>query len=134
MSGHSFDPSEAQTISMNGKVGILFAYQRRLLIDTTPAESAEDYGRLKTHPIDHPDFWEQLQQQSVVPSDVEYLAVPRGRVTFDTQKLMYFVFLDRCIRRQPRLVLQVMDQFILQGSNVEIRSDSHYRCPGCMHP
>lgn len=82
--------------------------------------------------IGHPDFWEQLQQRRDVPSDVEYDEVPRGRVTFDTHKQMYFVFLDRCIRKQSGVVQQIKDQFSLQGSFIEVMGDSHYRCPNCM--
>ena len=92
---------------MDGKVGIIFMRGNDLWIDSTPVRDAVDYGALKTHNQGHPSYWEQLQERHAVPMDEEYDEVPRGRVTYDTRKQVYFLFLDRCIRERPDIVSEI---------------------------
>src|ERR1035438_22450 len=79
------------------EVGIIFIQGNNLWIDSTPVNIAVDYGALKTHEKGHPDYWEELQRRGVVPSDVEYDEVPRGRVTYAPKLGRALLFLDGCI-------------------------------------
>jgi hypothetical protein len=104
-----------------------------VFIDGTTLADAVDYGALKTHEKGHPDFWAELQQKCRVPHDEEYDEVPRGRVTYDTRRQVYLLFLDRCIRNRPETVSKIMEILHLPPSPAtEMLSDSHYQCPACM--
>lgn len=118
---------------MDGKVGIIFMRGGRLSIDGTPVADAVDYGALKTHLKGHPDYRAELQTHGAVPLDEEYDEVPRGRVTYDTKKKLYYLFLDRCISRRTERVSQIVKAMHLPPSPAtEVLADSHCRCPGCM--
>jgi len=117
---------------MDGKVGIIFLRRNDLWIDSTPVHDAVDYGALKTHDKGHPSFWEQLQERRAVPQEEEYDEVPRGRVTYDTRKKVYFLFLDRCIQERPDIVTKIfMAMNLPPVPETEVGGDSHYICPGC---
>ena len=115
---------------MDGKVGIIFMRGDDLWIDCTPVGDAVDYGTLKTHDKGHPSYWEQLQERHAVPADEEYDEIPRGRVTYDTRKKVYLLFLDRCIRERPDVVSRIfMAMHLPPVPATEVGGDSHYICP-----
>ena len=104
-------------------VGIIF-YHGTLHIDSTPATDAVHYGDLMTHEKGHPDYWEELKQRAVVPSDVEYDEVPRGRVTYAPKLGRALLFLDGCILIRPDLVIQIRKAMHLPpGAATEVRGD-----------
>jgi hypothetical protein len=117
---------------MDGHVGIIFLHGNDLWIDSTPAAEAVDYGDLKTLEKGHPDYWQELQRRGAVPRHEEYDDVARGRVTFDTRKKLFDVFLDRCIRKCPEVVFKIFAAMDLPPAPAsEVSGDSHYVCPGC---
>ncbi len=119
---------------MDGEVGIIFMRGNDLWIDATPISNAVDYGALKTHDTGHPAYWEQLQERGAVPRDEEYDEIPRGRVTYDTRRKTFLLFLDRCISKRPAMVSRIFATLHLPPiPATEVGGDSHYVCPGC-HP
>lgn len=117
---------------MDGHVGIIFVRGSDLFFDSSATADAVDYGALKTHEKGHPEFWAELQQKWLVPRDEEYDEVPRGRVTYDTRKNVYYLFLDRCISERPKMVARIIEALHLPPKPAtEVLSDSHYKCPGC---
>ena len=118
---------------MEPHVGIIFlAPDDRLHIDSTPAAVATPYGNLMTHEKGHPDYWEELQRNGLVPKDFEYDEVARGRVTWNPRCGIAFLMLDHCILRRPDLVKQIREAMHLPlGAATEVSVDSHYVCPGC---
>ena len=114
------------------QVGIFFFYNNHLLSDTTPLSEAQDYGDFRGHRVGHDTFWGQLQRNEFVPRDVEYDEVPRGRVGYDKKERKFYIFLDKCIRNNPRVTDKIERDFSLPASNtVPPKLDSHYVCPGC---
>jgi hypothetical protein len=86
-----------------------------------------------THEKGHSDFWEELQRRGDVPRDEEYDEHPRGRVSCDTKRKQFFLFLDRCILSDARFAARIIRAMHLPPSPMtEISLDSHYRCPACM--
>jgi hypothetical protein len=115
-----------------GRVGIVFRRGNDLWIDSTPVSEAENYGALRTHAKGHPDYWEELQSLGAAPVDEEYDEVSRGRVNYDTRKKVYLLFIDRCIRERPEMVLKIVRAMNLPPEPAtEISGDSHYICPAC---
>lgn len=103
-----------------------------LLIDSTDLHAAMRYGAMRTHEVGHQDFWAKLQDDQAVPRDIDYDTVPRGRVTFDTDKRIFYLFLDRCIRKRPAMISQIIATLDLPSPpSTHIRGDEHYRCLGC---
>jgi hypothetical protein len=45
----------------------------------------------------HDSFWKNLQRNGIVPPDVEYDEVPRGRVDYDRNENKFHVYVDPCI-------------------------------------
>ena len=117
---------------VGSEVGIIFMRGTDVWIDSTPVDTAVDYGALRTHDKGHPEYWAELQSRLAVPKDEEYDEVPRGRATYDTQKKCFYLFLDRCIRQRPELVARILEGLRLPPSpETEVRADPHYICPGC---
>jgi hypothetical protein len=115
------------------RIGIVFLVKGKVLVDSTPVIQAESYAHFKIHPHDHPEYWEHLRKMGAVPADVEYDEVPRGRVVYDTKSRKYTLFLDRCILKNKKLVSSIMEQMNLAYEDTETSTDSHYRCPKCLH-
>lgn len=113
------------------RVGIVFAYERKAFIDSTPVTEAESYAHFKIHGRDHHQYWLQLQQKKAVPAEVEYDEVPRGRVAYNTKTRRYTLLLDRCILRNKKLVSRLIAQMNLP-SETQASTDSHYRCQACL--
>lgn len=114
------------------EVGIFFVYENRLLSDTTPLSEAQDYGEFRGHGRGHDAYWGLLQRNDLVPWDVEYDEVPRGRVGYDKREGKFYIFLDKCIKSNPHIIAKIERDFSLPSSNtVPPKLDSHYVCPGC---
>ena len=116
------------------KVGILFVHEEYPWIDSTPLDEAVLYGEVLTHDKGHDAYWEELQASGSVPRDEEYDGCPRGRVCYDTKTKTFHLYLDRCILKRKEMVERIIRAMNLPPEiSTEIRLDSHYRCPGCMH-
>ena len=115
------------------EVGIFFVYDGKPLIEGTPVSEGEAYGRFKVHATGHPAFWHTLQRNGMVPTDVEYDEVPRGRVGYQTQERKFYVFADACIKKDSHMMDHIeRDMKLPSASTAPPKLDSHYRCPGCM--
>ncbi len=115
------------------EVGIFFVYDGKPLIEGTPVSEGEAYGRFKVHATGHPAFWHTLQRNGIVPTDVEYDEVPRGRVGYQTQERKFYVFADACIKKDSHMMDHIeRDMKLPSADTAPPKLDSHYRCPGCM--
>jgi hypothetical protein len=61
------------------QVGIIFFFDHKLWIESTPLETAGNWGKFKIHEGDHVLYWERLILEGLVPRGSEYENVPRGR-------------------------------------------------------
>jgi hypothetical protein len=113
-------------------VGIFWLVNGRLIIDSTQVSGAESYGDCLTHARSHLKYWTELQRKGVVPPEVEYEELPRGRVVMDGKTGRFIVWGDRCILRRKSLRKQVLTSFHLVDCEADFRSDEHYRCFGCL--
>lgn len=115
------------------RVGVFFVYLEKPFIDSTPVSGGEAYGTFVGHAIGHPAFWEALQRKGLVPTDLEYDEIPRGRVGYDTRERKFYVFVDACIKNDIRMMERIEREMNLPlAETAPPRLDSHYRCPGCM--
>jgi hypothetical protein len=114
------------------EVGIFWILGKRILIDGTPITEAEGYGDFKIHTTDHYSLWEKYQRVDVVPPDLEYDEVPRGRVVYDTKTRQYTLLADPCILKSKPLVNQIKAKMNLPENSTKVETDEHYRCSKCL--
>lgn len=102
------------------------------LSKVTPVSKAQPYGDFRGHAGGHPDFWKDLQRDGVLPRDVEYDEVARGRVGYQTKENKFYVFLDPCIIANQKMVDQIIRELSLPSADTAPPAlDAHYHCPGC---
>lgn len=114
------------------QVGVIFFFDRKLWIESTPLGKAGIYGECKIHDGNHIDYWDSLMSESLVPQDEEYQNVPRGRVVFNVSTKRYRLMLDRCILRRKSVVAVIKRQMGLPQKTTDTDTDSHYRCAECV--
>jgi hypothetical protein len=123
----SFASSSAQ----EPRVGIFsFFFDGKLIVDSTPLSQAEQYANALTHPKGHPRSWAKWQTSGLVPADIEYDEIPRGRVAKDTFHDQFIVFRDRCI--PMKAIRQIISRMHLPKDTTIVAFDPRYRCPRCM--
>jgi hypothetical protein len=114
------------------QVGIIFFFDHKLWIESTPVQKAAGHGNFKDHDGDHVTYWDGLLKEGKVPEDEEYQNVPRGRVVFHADTGRYHLLLDRCILRRKSLVATIISQMGLPANATERSTDFHYRCADCL--
>lgn len=125
------DPdSLASSSAQEPRVGIFWLLDGKLIVDSTPLSQAERYGDALTHPKGHPRSWAKWQTSRLVPADIEYDEIPRGRVAKDTFHDQFIVFRDRCI--PMRAIRQIISRMHLPKDTTIVAFDPHYRCPRCI--
>jgi hypothetical protein len=115
-------------------VGIFWLFEGELIIDSTPLSKAEAYGTALGHPTGHEDYWERLQNKGTVPSEVDYMRPPRGRVVFDGREQRFHLLADKCILSQRKVIRKAMDAMHLPPGKTTEDRDEHYRCFNCLYP
>jgi|SRR5665213_3860841 len=117
------------------EVGIFFVHNGKVLMDSTPLCVTRSYGKLKSYDYDYDRFWKFGQRYGVVPRDVEYDDVPRGRVEYDINEKKFHVYADPCILKDRKALDEIYREFHLPSASTEVpERDPHYRCPGCGRP
>jgi hypothetical protein len=112
-------------------VGVFWAIDGRLVVDSMPLGEAEPYGDHLTHPRSHIDVWEQWRLDGKVPGESEYEDFPRGRVMYNTKTSRFTMLSDRCILKNRKLVEKIKLELALP-KDTQVGSDSHYRCFACL--
>jgi hypothetical protein len=93
------------------RVGIFWLYKRKLLIDSTPLNQAESYGHHLTHPCNHLEVWTRFQHGGIVPADMEYEDLPRGRAVYSRKTEAPFVHCHNALPTEPPKRLQLALSF-----------------------
>jgi hypothetical protein len=109
------------------EVGIFFVYNGNVLTTGTPLSMAEQYGT-----YGHDTFWKNLQRNGIVPPDVEYDEVTRGRVEYDRSEKKFYIYADPCILKDREVLDEINREFHLSSANTEApERDPHYKCKEC---
>jgi hypothetical protein len=113
------------------KVGIIYIFGGKLLIDSTPLGQAGRYGDYAIHERDHISYWAELVKSGRVPNS-EYEEFPRGGVAYNTKTGKFTLLADRCILGRKSLVSKILSRMNLPPRDTEIDKDFHYRCFHCL--
>jgi hypothetical protein len=112
-------------------VGIFWLVGRRLILDSTPLHLAETYGEWLNHAKSHIDRWGEMQQEGIVPREMEYEESPRGRVVYGRRTHEFTLLADRCILKSKTALARLFKQMRLpEGTIIDV--DLHYRCFKCL--
>ena len=117
-------------------VGIFWRVNGVLVIDRSILDKAEPYGECITHPAGHYERWQAWQALGGAGraaagypdriASTEYDQWPRGRIIYETPTRRFVLYADRRLQ-QPDIIDALKTVFGLNGTEVIVRSDSHYR-------
>ena len=80
-------------------------------------------------------YWKFGQRYDVVPREIEYDEVPRGRVEYDINEKNFHIYADSCILKDRKALDEINRGFGLPSANTEEPAcDPHYGCAGCNAP
>jgi hypothetical protein len=122
-----------QELDMAGEpqVGIFWLINKKLIIYGTCWSIAEQVDVFRSSPIGHDEFWRTVPFGDTKLKEYPYDYFPRGRVTYDTQKDVFHLYLDRCILRKKTVVAKIITQMRLPAGKTHIETDTHYQCSRC---
>jgi hypothetical protein len=117
-------------------VGIFWRVNDILIIDRSTLEEAEPYGECLTHAAGHYERWESWQAlggakltAAGYPDQIlwtDYDQWPRGRIVYETPTRRFLLYADQLLQK-PNVIDALKTAFGLNGAEVIVRSDSHYR-------
>jgi hypothetical protein len=112
------------------QVGVFFVYNGEVLMRKTPFSLKDGlHGLFRSTTYDHDFFWKSLQRLGIVPRNIEYHEVPRGRVEYDINEKKFYVYADPCIIKDWKALDEINREFHLPSSNTEEpERDPHYKC------
>ena len=113
------------------EVGIFWVFKGKPLIAGDPLSEAPRRGDIKGTSDTHLHMWKAYQQAGVVPEDVGYDEVPRGRVEYNVKTRQFHIIADPCILTDPSALSNISERLRLPSSQTQTGTDEHYRCPGC---
>jgi hypothetical protein len=117
--------------STSPRVGITYLVGGEILIDSTSLDQAGRYGDFRIHERGHIDYWAQLVKSGKVPIS-EYEEFPRGRVAYYTKSGKFGLLADNCILSQEGIVNKILSQLHIPQKDIDMGTDSHYRCFHCL--
>jgi hypothetical protein len=113
-------------------LGIFWLVNGKLILDSSPLSEAEPYGDHMTHPQSHDNVWAKFERSGRVPRGSEYEEYPRGRVMLDKTDESFTILADNCLLKRKGTIAQIKRALRLPNK-VKLDTDSHYRCPRCLH-
>ena len=113
------------------KVGIYWCVDNVIVGDAVPIDTAEPYGEALQYG-GHYDYWLQMTPSS--PSELKlkghaYDYYPRGRLVVFPARKTVRLYVDGCMDNDD--LNNALDFFGHDEFNIEIETDSHYRCSRC---
>jgi hypothetical protein len=117
------------------EVGIFFVYNGEVLRDSKPLCVTEPCGKFNSADSEYDRYWKFGQRHGVVPRDVDYEQVARGRVEYDINEKKFHVYADACILKDRKALDEIYREFHLPSADTEeAERDPHYGCSGCIEP
>lgn len=109
-----------------GKVGPFFYIANKIYSDSVNWDKAEDYGDFKTWGS-HYGFWDALSRTNWEFQELDYNYFPRGRVTYNFVKDIYYIYLNPKLKSKT-ILPKIIEEFDLNGLNYVVDDkDEHYQ-------
>lgn len=114
-----------ETGPSKASVGIFWVEGTTIYAHAVPLIAGLDYGNCVNGPLDHVDYWPELERQHPRLRGREYFELPRGRVVYRRQENRFAVLMDaRLHHRALKAALRV--RFHLPARKTQFEQDAHY--------
>jgi hypothetical protein len=107
------------------QVGIFWAEGKTIHAHTVPLSEGLDYGDCVNGPLDHVDYWPELERQHPQLRGREYFELPRGRVVYRRGERCFAVLMDASLHT-PKVRAALKTRFQLPSRGCRFERDSHY--------
>ena len=98
----------------------------KLLQCSLPYNEGLLYDKNIVSPIGHAHFWEQMRPHVPAIGNLEYDAVPRGRVSLRTVDDLFIVFCNNEFIQRDDIRRKIVQAFHLENAIVAFEIDEHY--------
>jgi hypothetical protein len=85
-----------------------------------------DNGSFLTYDGDHYTIWEEIQKQYPQWKGKKYNKVPRGRISFDKEEMIFIMFMPVKDSSNKELIQLICDYYSVPRELLEVKQDSHY--------
>lgn len=109
----------------DSKVGIFWVQGATIHAHAVLLGEGLDYGDCVNGPLDHVDYWPELERQNPHLRGREYFELPRGRVVFRRQENRFAVLMDAKLHT-PALKTALRERFHLPARKTQFERDAHY--------
>ena len=98
----------------------------KILNDAVIYDEAEIYGEFKTWGS-HYNFWDSLCKTNFDFGELDYNYFPRGRVTYNFVKDVFYIYLNPKLNKKA-ILQKIIQEFNLNGLNYVVDDkDEHYQ-------
>ena len=104
---------------------LIFFYiekENRFLIHKCENEEALKYGEFLNFPESHMEIWDKYYYKKY---GVDFDYFPRGRVVYNINKKIYYIYHDKCIKDLSEILKYY------ENEKYKICTDYHYKCSKC---
>jgi hypothetical protein len=108
-----------------GKIGIFWVRKDEVLRSTFDLATADEFHGVVDSPENHVDVWPRFQTRYSDLHELEYFALPRGRVVYNQSTARFTVFLDSVLMT-PAIKTELLRAFSLTERTTDFARDSHY--------
>lgn len=112
-------------VAAEASVGIFWVEDKTIHAHAVPLSAGLNYGDCVNGPLDHVDYWPELERQHPRLRGREYFELPRGRVVYRRQEGRFAVLMDARLH-DPALKAAVREHFHLPARKTEFEQDAHY--------
>jgi hypothetical protein len=108
-----------------GNVGVFWVWNGEVLASPVSLGAADQNRGFVDSPENHVDVWPRFQKQHSDLFDLEYFAIPRGRVVYNEATRRFTVYLDNALMK-PGIQDELRIVFGLSESITDYERDDHY--------
>lgn len=118
--------------SSTPEVGIFWWIGNEPIMDTTPVREGDKFGDFIYHAEDHFNYWEKkISPNMPIARNKDYDYFPRGRVIYNAIEDVYYLYADRCIRKNIDNIKKIAHLMHLPVEKTKVLGDRHYQCARC---
>lgn len=111
------------------KIGIFWYYDQKLMVKASALTEVKPVAGYADYEVTHHEVWDSLRFSNPELFDDEYDEVPRGRVIFNANQNLFYVYSSAKLISDRIFQGKVLEQFILPRAKTIFKADEHYEPP-----
>ena len=116
-------------------VGPFYAIGGRLVFDVKPLSRADRQGDDVSSNLTHYEQWkplfESFRKKNPDFNITDHEFCPRGRVIYNIKEDIYYLLIDRCIKKSKKMMTEIFSKMNLPKKKTKVTTDFHYKCAKC---